>query len=66
MERGGSLFVEEMEMGEGEKFVKWGNGEGGGGKGGVLCSYRKWRGREGGNFVKIGQFLDQRRGKGAG
>ena len=36
MERGGSLFVEEMERGEGEKVVKWGNGEGGGGGRGVF------------------------------
>ena len=26
--------MEEMERGEGEKVVKWGNGEGGGGEGG--------------------------------
>ena len=70
MKRGGSLFVEEMERGEWEKVVKWGNGEGGGGEGGCsLFLYemeREGGGGGGGDFVKIGQFLDQRRGKGAG
>ena len=28
--------MEEMERGEGEKVVKWGNGEGGGGEGGCV------------------------------
>ena len=45
MERGGSLFVEEMERGGGEKVVKWGNGEGGRGEGEKVV---KWGNGEGG------------------
>ena len=67
--------------GEGGFPVRGGNGEGGRGEGCEMGKWRGGRGgrgvffvrigngeggREGGNFAKIVQFLDQRRGKGAG